>query len=115
MGWNKVIYLINEKRPYQNKLKSLKQGHMVVNQPEFADRVKEQLNEGVDLNIIPTYNSEFRLGHSSREKVQEIVFFAENAANNDVKQIIFKLYEYIKKDFKIKSLEYLLIVWRRLI
>ena len=100
----KTSYIINEKLPYQNQLKSLDRAPLIVNQPDLAKKVAAQVENQDDIHIIPTYNSEFRLGHSAREKVQSIVFFAEKASDEDIGKIIPLLCKYVKKDYKNKKI-----------
>ena len=100
----KSTFLINQKEPYHRKLATLQTGTLLVNEEKLAEKIKKQYPNHFDIHIIPTYNSEFRLGHSLREKVQEIAFFAENADNNEIDTIVHQLCKYVSKDYKNKSI-----------
>ena len=103
----RTIYLINQRKSYQKSLASLNHEKLLVNKDDFAAKIDKDYPNQFDIHVVPTYNSEFRLGHSSRQKVQEITFFAENAENNDIAKIIKHLCEYVSKDAENKSIRVL--------
>ena len=100
----KAAYIVNEKLNYENQLSKIKSKTLIVNSSELADKVKKQTNDEADVDVIPIYNSQFQLGHSAREKIQTIVFFAENANDEDIAEIILNLCKYVKKDYKNKRI-----------
>ncbi|WP_257996871.1 accessory Sec system protein Asp1 [Lactobacillus gasseri] len=97
--------MINPRQPYQEELSNLNQGNLLVSKTDLADKLEQQYPEKFSVNVIPAYNSEFRLGHSSRERVQRIAFFAENANQADIEKIIKHLCKYVSHDFKNKSIQ----------
>ncbi|MCZ3587119.1 accessory Sec system glycosyltransferase Asp1 [Lactobacillus gasseri] len=105
-AWPKnAIFMINPRQPYQEELSNLNQGNLLVSKTDLADKLEQQYPEKFSVNVIPAYNSEFRLGHSSRERVQRIAFFAENANQADIEKIIKHLCKYVSHDFKNKSIQ----------
>ncbi len=94
----KPLYLINRHHPYSKKIGSLARAKVIVSSNEIKQNLEKNYREQFDISVIPVFNSEFRLGHSQRQNVQEIGFFAENANDEDIHQIIQKLCNYILKN-----------------
>lgn len=105
LNHSNAIFMINPRQPYQEELSNLNQGNLLVSKTDLADKLEQQYPGKFSVNVIPAYNSEFRLGHSSRERVQRIAFFAENANQADIEKIIKHLCEYVSHDFKNKSIQ----------
>ena len=105
LNHSNAIFMINPRQPYQEELSNLNQGNLLVSKTDLADKLEQQYPEKFSVNVIPAYNSEFRLGHSSRERVQRIAFFAENANQADIEKIIKHLCKYVSHDFKNKSIQ----------
>lgn len=82
LNHSNAIFMINPRQPYQEELSNLNQGNLLVSKTDLADKLEQQYPEKFSVNVIPAYNSEFRLGHSSRERVQRIAFFAENSKSS---------------------------------
>lgn len=97
-------YIVNEKLAYEEQLKKLTSSSLIVNSPDLATQIEKGNNRQDHIHIIPTHNSEFRLGHSAREKVQSIMFFAEKASDEEIGKIISLLCDYVKKDYKNKRI-----------
>ena len=94
----KPLYIINRHHPYSKKIGSLAKAKVIVSSNEIKQNLEKNYREQFDISVIPVFNSEFRLGHSQRQNVQEIGFFAENANDEDIHQIIQKLCNYILKN-----------------
>ncbi|WP_260846093.1 accessory Sec system protein Asp1 [Lactobacillus gasseri] len=105
LNHSNAIFMINPRQPYQEELSNLNQGNLLVSKTDLADKLEQQYPEKFSVNVILAYNSEFRLGHSSRERVQRIAFFAENANQADIEKIIKHLCKYVSHDFKNKSIQ----------
>lgn len=98
IGPHKPLYLINRHHPYSKKIGSLAKAKVIVSSNEIKQNLEKDYKEQFDISVIPVFNSEFRLGHSQRQNIQEIGFFAENANDEDIHQIIQKLCNYILKN-----------------
>ena len=93
----KPLYLINRHHPYSKKIGSLARAKVIVSSNEIKQNLEKNYREQFDISVIPVFNSEFRLGHSQRQNVQEIGFFAENANDEDH---VNKILEQIKEENK---------------
>lgn len=105
----KSWYLINRHHPYREQIKYISKSKLIVSSDEIKQKLEKEYNEDFDISVIPVFNSEFHLGHSQRQNIQEIGFFAENANDEDIDEIIQKLCSYMLKkpdNFSLKIFTY---------
>lgn len=103
----KPIFLVNKNISYTKKLSDVSSGILVIDNPKIANEIEKNYNNRFDFEIIPTHNTIFKLGHSNREKIQEISFFAENIDYKNAKDLIFELCKFVAEKPENRSLKIL--------
>lgn len=105
------IYVVNQHHTYNNNLEEIASGDLVVGTENIKKEIEKKYGNRFNCTVIPIANSEFRLGHSLRQKTKEIAFFAENASKEENTAIIQKLADYLihcseKVSLKIYTYDY---------
>ena len=101
----RTIFILNKNIGYQNQLQNMSQGNLVVSEQKNADEIINNYGNKFEINVIPTHNAEFKLGHSARQSMQEITLFAENIEAQEAKKLILKLCNYVAASPKDRSLK----------
>ena len=91
------IYSVSRWAPYDQAVTSLDGERLIVDTEKTAERVK-QLVDPKQLEVLPLFQSQFKLGHSQRIAEQRVAVFAEHMTDQELMAVLGKLYPRLMKD-----------------
>lgn len=93
-----VIYTANKWHKFENKIKEVNHGPIIVPAKRDIEKVRAMLSEPLPITDMPSYSIQPNLGHSQRLKRQITAVFAENTSYEDLKKILAVVYQRMIKN-----------------
>ncbi|MDB6230766.1 accessory Sec system protein Asp1 [Lactobacillus amylovorus] len=87
----RTIFALNQYYPYKGDLSKIDDHYLIVDNREIALKI----DPSVSYIVIPTFQAEFKLGHSQQLRKQIVGVFIEHTDYEDLKQIVFNLYPHL--------------------
>lgn len=89
---NDPIYSVSSWHPYINVLHQVSSGIVLTDTERTAKVVQKQLPDTCHIQVLPLFQSQFKLGHSQRVSEQRIAIFAEHMEPADLRQTMELIY-----------------------
>lgn len=102
-----TIFSVSRWNQYTRSLLEVEGGRLIVDSKATADRVEGLTDARFDITIMPSFQTQFKLGHSQRSKRQIIGVFAEHMSYQELKEMTEMLYQRLMSNPKGEGLHFL--------
>lgn len=92
------IYSVSRWTPFDQAINDLTNERFIVDTSKTAEQLKQQVVTPRQLDVLPLFQSQFKLGHSQRVSEQRVAVFAEHMTDQELMTVLNKLYPRLLKD-----------------
>lgn len=92
------IYSVSRWHPFEQKIGAVSNHPLITDTTKTANRIKQLATSPKRLDVLPLFQSQFKLGHSQRVSEQRIAVFAEYMSESDLTHILDGLYPRLIKE-----------------
>ncbi|WP_251547625.1 accessory Sec system protein Asp1 [Limosilactobacillus caecicola] len=86
------IYSASNWHPYINAIQQVRTGIILTDTKRTAQTVQQQVPDDCRIQVLPLFQSQFKLGHSQRVSEQRVAIFAEHMERADLRQTMELIY-----------------------